>query len=375
VRLGKTPKWAPTSLKHVLSKQVLFLLMVISATLMPGIHRASADQLSTEQAQANQIAAQINRDSQNLDILDQQYINAENSLAAVQNQISAARDQLLQLGVKKNSEANLLRQDAIIAYIDAGNSQSITDLLSADSKTLGVRQIYLASASANLNEVLSTITITQDNINQETTNLDNLQSKDASLVEQLQNEKNQAQFLLNQEQQTLSKLKGNIAQLVAQAQAQQAQARLLAAQNARHVTFRNFGVSTSAPNIPPISSQAAQIAVQTAETYLGDPYAWGGTSHSGIDCSGLTMVSWQAAGVSLPRTAQGQYDAVVQLPLSDPSSWQPGDLVFYGYSTQDIFHVALYIGNGMVIQAANAQYGVITSSIYWAGPIVGVGQP
>lgn len=89
----------------------------------------------------------------------------------------------------------------------------------------------------------------------------------------------------------------------------------------------------------------ANTAVQAARAQLGKPYQWGAAGPDSFDCSGLTMYSWGQAGVSLPHNAadqQGMGSSVSQADL------QPGDLVFFG---SPAYHVAIYIGDGMIIHA------------------------
>jgi cell wall-associated NlpC family hydrolase len=95
----------------------------------------------------------------------------------------------------------------------------------------------------------------------------------------------------------------------------------------------------------PTSSQADK-AIAFAYAQIGCPYLYGGTGpcHPGFDCSGLTMESWAAAGVSIPRTSYEQWDDLPHVSFADI---QPGDiLVFYGAG-----HVAIYVGGGKFIQA------------------------
>ena len=117
------------------------------------------------------------------------------------------------------------------------------------------------------------------------------------------------------------------------------------------------------------NSSPGQTAVNEARTYVGTPYESGGTSHSGIDCSGLTMMAWRAGGVSLPHSSSGQYDVVQHVPLSQ---LQAGDLVFY-YSGPG--HVAIYIGNGQVIEALTYGKRAGVYSIDYAGDPIGAGRP
>jgi cell wall-associated NlpC family hydrolase len=85
-------------------------------------------------------------------------------------------------------------------------------------------------------------------------------------------------------------------------------------------------------------------ALEYAYAQLGKPYIWGGTGPKGYDCSGLTMMSWRAAGVSLPRVVPDQYAATRHVAKSD---LQPGDLVYF----DGMGHEGMYVGGGRFIHA------------------------
>jgi len=105
-------------------------------------------------------------------------------------------------------------------------------------------------------------------------------------------------------------------------------------------------VSRSTPRVHDVpASGRAEVAVQTALAQVGDPYVYGAAGPDSFDCSGLTMYSWAAAGVSLSHSSSVQSYQGVPVSISD---LRPGDLVFY-YSP--VSHVAMYIGNGMVVHA------------------------
>lgn len=98
------------------------------------------------------------------------------------------------------------------------------------------------------------------------------------------------------------------------------------------------------PASVPVSGRAG-VAVATARAQVGKPYVWGATGPGSFDCSGLTGYSWRAAGVTLPRTSRQQYAAGMKVSRS---ALQPGDLVYFG---SPIYHVAIYIGNNMMVSA------------------------
>ncbi len=113
------------------------------------------------------------------------------------------------------------------------------------------------------------------------------------------------------------------------------------------LTATGTGEGGTSPTPDPIATNTqAGKAVKYAYDQIGCPYVYGGTGPcaDGFDCSGLTMMSWAAAGVSIPRTSYEQWD---DLPAVSEDDLQPGDiLVFLGGG-----HVALYVGNNELIQA------------------------
>jgi cell wall-associated NlpC family hydrolase len=119
---------------------------------------------------------------------------------------------------------------------------------------------------------------------------------------------------------------------------------------------------------PPAPAGGAQRAIQFAKAQLGEPYVWGAAGPDAWDCSGLTMRSWEAGGVSLPHYSVAQY--AESTPIS-ASQLRPGDLVFWGTtsSPSSIHHVAMYLGNGMIIQAPHTgAYVDIVSMYSWIPP-------
>ena len=117
----------------------------------------------------------------------------------------------------------------------------------------------------------------------------------------------------------------------------------------------------------PASGRAA-VAVKYALAQVGDAYVYGAAGPDAFDCSGLTMMAWGQAGVGLPHSSSAQYSSGARVSQSE---LQPGDLVFY-YSP--ISHVGIYIGNGMIVHAANPGTGVQVTGLY-SMPYVGAVRP
>jgi cell wall-associated NlpC family hydrolase len=115
-------------------------------------------------------------------------------------------------------------------------------------------------------------------------------------------------------------------------------------------------------------SKAGARAIDYAVAQLGKPYQWGAEGPDTFDCSGLTSQAWAHAGLPIPRTSQLQWK---QLPRVPVRNLRPGDLVVY---FRRATHVALYIGNGQVVQAPRPGTVVKVSPIT-ANPLLGVVRP
>ncbi|MBT3153396.1 C40 family peptidase [Streptomyces sp. CHD11] len=115
-------------------------------------------------------------------------------------------------------------------------------------------------------------------------------------------------------------------------------------------------------------SAAGERAVRYAVEQLGKPYAWGAEGPAAYDCSGLTSESWDAAGTPVPRTSQEQWARLERIELAE---LRPGDLVVY---FPEATHVALYLGDGMVVQAPRPGARIKVSPIA-ANPVLGAVRP
>jgi peptidoglycan DL-endopeptidase RipA len=151
------------------------------------------------------------------------------------------------------------------------------------------------------------------------------------------------------------------------------------------------GNKPNQPNRPPSAGRppagAAQIVIARALSQLGMPYAWGGGNSRGptrgirdggiadsfgdynkigFDCSGLMIYAFAGAGISLPHYSGYQANAGRRVPLPQ---MQPGDMLFWSTAGR-IHHVALYIGNGQMVEAPYSGSRVRITSVRYGG-IVG----
>lgn len=111
-------------------------------------------------------------------------------------------------------------------------------------------------------------------------------------------------------------------------------------------------------NTTQVATGKGATVVATAKNYIGSRYVYGASGPNSFDCSGFTSYVFKLHGVTLNRTAAGQYSNGVAVSRS---SLQPGDLVMFGKS--GINHVGIYIGGGQMVHAANKSRGVTTDTI------------
>jgi cell wall-associated NlpC family hydrolase len=157
-----------------------------------------------------------------------------------------------------------------------------------------------------------------------------------------------------------------------------AAAKAEAAAAARAAAARASGGSPSpiSPDSgPAANSSQGQIAADFALSQIGKPYQWGAAGPSTYDCSGLAMVAWAHAGVSILHYTGDQWNEGTHVPLND---MQRGDLVFYATNNANpatIHHVGIYIGGGEMVDAPYTGVDVRIDSIYQPGEPIGAVRP
>lgn len=118
--------------------------------------------------------------------------------------------------------------------------------------------------------------------------------------------------------------------------------------------------TSTAPGKTYSVSASGNAIVNYAYNFLGIPYVWGGTTTSGLDCSGFTKLVYAHFGVTLPRVSRDQAKVGTYIPISQA---QPGDLVYFGQT--NVTHIGIYIGNNQMIHAPSPGKSVMVSSMSW----------
>ena len=322
---------------------------MVAFVLPPLARGAGADPLSNARAQAAQVNAQLQADSSKLDALDQQYELAQERVSSIQAQMNQVRASIAQDEAQVAADQANLRTEALQTYEKGASDSGLGGVFGATGEQAAVTSEYKQLAANSVTSAIDALQTAQAKLNAEEAQLQANDSQAQAALDQAAAARNAANATAASEQGTLRSLNGQIASLVAQ-------------QNTR-ANLGAFG------NPPP--NGAGAVAVRAAESQIGVPYQWGAESPGqGFDCSGLTQWSWRQAGVSIPRTADAQMQAVARVPLS---AMEPGDLVFWG-SGGYAQHVGIYVGNGDVVHAPSSGQDVQIQPI-WSNGLLGAGRP
>jgi cell wall-associated NlpC family hydrolase len=283
-----------------------------------------------------------------------------------------------------------LRGQAISDYTSSGTTSQVTQMFSSSPNTSDIRSEYSSIATGNVTTAVDNLHTAQSQLQAAQATLQQQESQAAATRNNLQASESQATALASQDQATLNSVDANIQNLVAQQQAAEAAAAKVAAtasfnarlaasqraQSAAPVTHSSSNGAAGASSAsaapagppPPLAAGAAG-AVQAAESQVGVPYVWGGSSPAGFDCSGLVMWAYAQVGIGLPRTSGAQFGATTHIPLADI---QPGDLLFYGPGGSE--HVAMYVGGGSMIEAPYTGASVWITGVRTDSGFAGVGR-
>jgi cell wall-associated NlpC family hydrolase len=364
--------------------------VLLVATVLVGepFAASSKDKLKAKAAQAQQVLQQVNA-------LDVQFGRTVEAWHGAQYELDKTRRQLTtdraRLRVAKNQErlaVARVRARLIALYESSDEPTTISILLGSStvSDLLGRLDAAQAITASDHRLAVATAAARSRYAATERRTRATVQRRAVALG-QLDSQRRQIGSMLAQRRQLLSSIQSQVATLKAQELRRQAilaaQARARLAQQqaalrqqaaaARAAAARRAAqptpVTPVAPKVdtattPATSTTAAATTTTTAAAapapanlsgghpeaatiamkYLGVPYAWGGATPGGFDCSGLVMYVYGQLGISLPHYAAAQYGAGSPVPRDQ---LQPGDLVFF----DGLSHVGIYIGGGQMVHA------------------------
>jgi cell wall-associated NlpC family hydrolase len=321
---------------------------------------AGASNLSNDRSKAATLLSQINRINAQVDLLGQKYDEAQIKLHKYNNEITNTKATVAAIEQNVAKGNTQLRQDVIFAYVTSGATEGNNPLFLKNATKIGATNVYTQLAEGNINTTIASLKSDRIELTQERGLLNAEDANARAVTRDAAKSFHTAKILQSSLHQTLSQVTGQIAAFVSQAEA------AAAAKSAG--TLAGAQPIAGFPAPPPDSK--ANIAIRAALNLIGTPYVWGGASRYGVDCSGLVMLAYDAAGIYLSHYSGAQWDETTRVPLYDI---QPGDLLFYGYNGDE--HVAMYVGRGQMIEAEETGTVVHVVPIRLGYGFAGVGRP
>ncbi len=318
-------------------------------------------------------AGRIRSEDSRAAALSENYDEAVVRLHAAERAVVVFDARVVSAEAKVSSAKLQLRKAAVLAYVTGQMDEINSPLLIANASQGEQLAVYAGFAAGDLRSSLSRYESITNTI---TTNREEAVATELGIqlqVSAVKAMRDEAAQLVKQASRQYAAISSKLLRLVGQKEF----TRLFAGSptGARYTGKNLAGID--APK--PASRKQALEAAAAARKYLGVPYVFGGSSHSGVDCSGLTMLAWAAAGVSLEHSATLQWEASTPVTLNH---LRPGDLLFYHFADDGNFpitHVVMYLGSGpygsaTAIQAAYPGTNVAYTPIYFSG-FVSAGEP
>lgn len=331
----------------------------------------SADSIDDKRRQAAAIADQLEKLTEQMDALGEDYAQSLVTQADLTVQIERAQADVAAAEAQLAQMRGTLYASAVAQFMRGGRNSTLTNLL---------------ATSGGVQDALQRGQLTSIAMNQGSLTTDSLDATATELTKKrkvLENKKKQAVFVASdvlkrqgaaealaaRYQELQATVKGDLIDLLREErQRREAQALADAQRQAKGYKSKYSSIQAKYRNIPSVSARA-QIAVRAALSQLGVPYRYGRSDPGqAFDCSGLTTYAWGKAGVGLQRSSRSQFSSLTKIPKQFA---QPGDLIFQG---SPIHHVGIYLGNGTIVHAPQTGDVVKISPVRWY-KVVGVARP
>jgi cell wall-associated NlpC family hydrolase len=351
------------------ARSILGLLLTAGVTLAGvGFNVASAEtpaqKIARLRGQAAQVQARIDHMNDQVEIVVEQFnANRVALQATMDRQHDTARR--LEDARKRLDTAQNRMADRVRAIYMGGPVTGLEQMLEVQSPADAVRVAqYQESASDADVQTIAAVRQRRQELTSIAADLNGQRDRQEQLQAKLDGQRRDIEAKLAQQRDYLARLGTDVKRAVAEEQQRQdaLQRQALArAEAAPQAGVSASGGAGSGPGVSSTSNGSSLLRVSTssasastsaggravayAKAQLGKPYAWGAQGPGSFDCSGLTMMAWRSAGVSIPRTSSAQYSIGRH---TSRTALQPGDLVFFG---SDIHHVGIYAGGGQMIEA------------------------
>ena len=325
-----------------------------STVLVAALFAASP---SSAEPEIEDVEAKVQKLYHEAEIAAERYNEARERLSGSRTRLETVRSDI----ARKRREVEEARQEVVSAVLAQAQGQAFsatTQIALADQPDAFLEQLMVVSQYTNLQTEarqrfsleLRKLQLRQEAAERE---LDEVRRTEKELAEH--------KTIIDEKAAEAQDLLDRLEEKAAEQAAREARAASRALEQSREALPEPTATAEPAPAPAPSTtavSGRAGAAVDYAMAQVGDAYVWGAEGPDAFDCSGLTLMAWAQAGVSLPHSSTMQMSAGT--PVSS-SQLQPGDLVFY-YSP--VSHVGIYVGGGKIVHAANPSSGVEISPVF-----------
>jgi cell wall-associated NlpC family hydrolase len=349
----------------VLKRQAPVVVIAIAAACIAAGSATGDPSVSSKQAQAQQVLAQIQQLDSSLERARNLYIESTQRLHVIEHNLTINRIALRAARANLKQSQKALMTRLVTIYTSRDDQSTLAVLLGAKSIDDLVNRIEtVQSVSSQDLAVMNEVIGFKRAVVRHRHALVVAHRSQAQLVRERAAAKERISSQLSREHSLLSSIRGEIAHLLAVqraralAAASAARARYDAAEQAQALALQQTAIgataTTGSESVAPPSTYGGVVGV--AMRYLGTPYVWGGASPGGFDCSGLVAYAYGQMGVSLPHYTGALWNVGVPVSRGD---LQPGDLVFF----DGLGHVGIYVGGNSFIHAPHTGDVVKISAI------------
>ncbi len=401
--------WTLSGLLRPIRTATVVVAAVVTVGLVTSSSNVGAQSVEGLREKAAKVAAELDALQEKSDQLNEEYLQTQEDISGLQQEQQANEQAVADAQMRLDRSHAQATGYLVEAYVGAG-AQNQVAFGNANPNEAVNQQVLLELLQGDRVQLADAITADQQDLDVKTqqlkasgTQLEARKGQQAKVVSQLESSVNRQEELLDS---TKGELRAAVeaeqeraaaaaaaaaaakAQAAAQAQRQATQGQAAQGQPTDRVApkpgpanppARAAAAAPSsspppavAPTQDPLPASAplsgAAGAIAAAQSKLGTPYRWGGTSPSGFDCSGLMLWSWAQVGVSLPRTSGAQRAGTQRITREQ---LQPGDLVFHRIP---VGHVGMYIGGGQMIHSPHTGDVVKISPIDRIGGTMSFGR-
>jgi cell wall-associated NlpC family hydrolase len=318
-------------------------------------------------------AAVVSSDDERAAALSERYDLENYKLTKVKLDVASLGRQVRVADLRLSAAGVRLRQAAVVAYV-TGELGAVNSSLLSDNESYGeMAQVYSGIALGQLRHALALYRAASQAAHASRSLAVENARRIASTLARIASLRAQAMTLTREATKGYDSISRRLRRLVGSKEFTRILFQLPVGSPYKGPDLAGTHVSQSA------SAAQGLKAALAAQKFLGIPYVFGGAGNTGVDCSGLTMLAWASAGLSLVHSATLQWEESVPVPLDQ---LEPGDLLFYHFAHDGqgaITHVVMYLGSGpfgleTVIQAAEPGANVALGRINFDG-FVSAGRP